>query len=98
MNKNEETTEKEEQMLSTLDNPFNPFEHFDQWRQYDEAKGYYTLAYLGRIVDYSKCVNEEQRRKAREDAIDEIIAMNPLKIYCKVSKNEQIKPINLQTN
>lgn len=96
MAENKETNEKEEQMLSTLDNPFNPFKQFDQWRQFDEAKGYYTLAYLGRIVDYSNCVNEEQRRKARETAVDEIIALNPLKIYCKVSKNEQIKPIEVE--
>lgn len=95
MQNNNDTIMQEEQMLSTLDNPFNPFNSFDAWNQYDHAMGYYTLSYLGRIVDYSNCVNEEQRRKAREFAINEIIQRDPLGIYCKVSRNEIVKPIKI---
>ena len=82
-------------MITTLDNPYNPFENFDLWNQYDQAKQYFTLSYLGRIVDYTGCVNEEQRRAARESAIEEIIENNPLQIYCKVYKDEAVKPIEI---
>jgi hypothetical protein len=84
-----------ERMLTTIDNPFNPFKQFDQWNQFDQAKGYNTLAYLGRIVDYDNCVTEEDRREARELAIEQILIFDPLQIYCKVSKDEEVKPIEI---
>lgn len=96
MSKETDSNEKEEQMLSTLDNPYNPFTHFELWNQYDQARGYYTLAYLGRMVDYSNCITDEQRRKARELAIDTIVTTDPSQIYCKVSKDEVVKPIVLE--
>lgn len=85
-------------MLTTLDNPFNPFTEFDKWKQFDESKKYYTLSYLGRIVDYSNCTTEEEKRTARENAIEEIISLNPLNIYCKVFKDEIVKPIEIIQN
>lgn len=97
MKEEHENMNKEEQMLSTLDNPYNPFHHFDLWNQFDQAKGYYTLSYLGRMVDYSHCVNDEQRRKARELAINTIVSEDPSQMYCKVSRNEEVKPIVLES-
>lgn len=91
----EKSNDKKEPMLSTIDNPFNPFKHFDQWNQFDQAKGYNTLAYLGRVVDYSKCVTEDQRREARELAIENILRLNPLPIYCKVYEYDTIVPMSL---
>lgn len=90
-----DSKENSECMLTTLDNPYNPFKEFDKWKQYDESQGYFTLAYLGRIVDYSECITEEQRRRARESAIEEIIQVNPLHIYCKVYEKETVKPIKV---
>lgn len=98
MKESENINEKEEQMLSTLDNPYNPFTHFELWNQYDQEKGYNTLAYLGRIVDYTDCVTEEQKREARELAIEQIITIDPLQIYCRVSKDEIVKPIDITLN
>lgn len=36
--------------LTTFDNPFDPFEQFDLWYQYDTDKGYNSCAYLDRIA------------------------------------------------
>ena len=33
-------------MLSTIDNPFNPFVDFDSWKNFDEDQGYNTCEYL----------------------------------------------------
>lgn len=82
-------------MLSTIDNPFNPFIHFDEWNQYDMAKGYNTLSYLGRLVDYDDCITEEQRHIAREDAIQNIVDHDPRGIYIKVTKDEEVKPVTI---
>jgi hypothetical protein len=73
-------------MLTTIDNPFDPFEQFIEWSAFDEAKGYYTCAYLARIVKTSNELSEEDESIAIEQAINEIIELNILGIYKRVSK------------
>jgi hypothetical protein len=72
-------------MLTTTDNPFNPFTHFDEWRSYDEVIGHNTLAFLARIVITSDELSEADESAAIEDAIDEIVKENVLGLYRKVS-------------
>jgi hypothetical protein len=47
-----------ESMLTTTDNPFNPFTEYDEWFAYDVSKGYNTCAYLARIVKSSDELSE----------------------------------------
>ena len=75
-------------MLTTLDNPYNPFDEFDLWFMYDIEKGYYSCNYLARIVKISDDMTQKEENEAIERAIDEIILYNPLNIYKKVRKNE----------
>ena len=86
---------KEIHMLSTIDNPYNPFTRFDEWNQYDVAMGYNTLSYLARIVDYTDCYTEEQRHMARELGMQQIVDMDPSHIYIKVTENEVVKPVHI---
>jgi len=72
-------------MLTTLDNPYNPFTQFDEWYGYDSEKGYHTCNYLARIAKTSDDLSEEDESLAIEQAIDEIIVMNILGIYIKVT-------------
>lgn len=74
-------------MLTTLDNPYNPFDEFDLWFMYDIEKGYYSCNYLARIVKISDDMTQKEENEAIERAIDEIILYNPLNIYKKVRKN-----------
>ena len=48
---NEETTLTDEFMLTTIDNPFDPFKQFTSWFLYDVEKGYNTCSYLERAID-----------------------------------------------
>lgn len=73
-------------MLTTTDNPFDPFEQFDEWKAFDESKGYYTCSYLARIVKTSDELSDEDETSAIEQAVDEIVALNVLGIYKKVFK------------
>ena len=75
-------------MLTTLDNPYNPFDEFDLWFMYDIEKGYYSCNYLARIVKISDDMTQKEENEAIERAIDEIILYNPLNIYKKVRKND----------
>lgn len=76
----------EERMLTTLDNPFNPFTQWDQWFAFDSGKGYNTSAYLARIVKSSHELTEFHETLAINEAIDEILALNILGIYVAVTK------------
>ncbi len=37
-------------MLTTVDNPYDPFDQFDEWFNYDMDLGYNSSAYLARIA------------------------------------------------
>lgn len=75
-----------ESMLTTLDNPYDPFTQFDQWNAFDEAHGYYTCAYLARIVKTSPELSDADQRAEIENAIDSIVKLNVLGIYKKVTR------------
>ena len=74
--------------LTTVDNPFNPFEQFDSWFLFDVEKGYNTCSYLARIAKTSDDMSPKEEDEEIERAIDEIIAVNPLAIYKKVRKQD----------
>ena len=73
-------------MLTTVDNPFNPFTHFDEWYQWDEAAGYHTTSFLARIARTSDDLSEADQELAIDLAIDEIVRENVLGLYRKVEK------------
>lgn len=78
---------KKRVMLTTIDNPFDPFTQYEDWNTYDEEKGYYTNNYLARIVKTSIEFNEQEQLSAINEAIDEIIKLNVLGLYRKVIKS-----------
>ncbi len=78
----------EDSMLTTSDNPFNPFIQFNEWYAFDVGKGYNTCAYLARIAKTSDQLSEKDEAIAIESAIDEIVKFNILGIYLKVTRPE----------
>lgn len=75
-------------MLTTVDNPYNPFEDFDNWLMFDMEKGYNSCAYLARIARTSDQFSEEENDREVERAIDEIIAYDFMNIYKKVRESD----------
>ncbi|ADD80998.1 gp107 [Rhodococcus phage ReqiPepy6] len=71
-------------MLSTSDNPFNPYTQWEQWYAFDAAAGYHTPAYLARIVVTSHELSEADQLLAIQQGIDEILEMNLTGNYIKV--------------
>lgn len=76
-----------EAMLTTTDNPYDPFTQYDDWYGFDESKGYHTCSYLARITKTSLELSDADYNAALDDAIDEIVRLNVLGIYKKVYKN-----------
>ncbi len=72
--------------LTTIDNPFNPFEQFNSWFLFDEEKGYHSCSYLGRIARTSEQLSDEENNSEIERAIDEIIKYDFRNIYKKVKR------------
>lgn len=78
--------DKVEHMLTTVDNPFDPFTNFDEWNAYDMVLGYHTSAFLARVIATSDELSQANQDAAIEQAIDEIVRENVLGVYMKVSK------------
>lgn len=76
-------------MLTTFDNPFNPFEQFDSWFLFDVEKGYNTCSYLARIAQIPEDATQKEVDEEIERAIDEIIRYDFMNIYKKVRRNEK---------
>ena len=72
-------------MITTVDNPYDPFEDFTQWYLYDEMEmKYRTCGRLARIARTSNQLSVEENNQEIERAIDQIIRFDPLNIYRKV--------------
>ena len=72
-------------MLTTNDNPFDPFSQFDSWLMFDVDNGYNSCGLLDRIAQTSDSLSEGENDAEIERAIDEIIKYDPLNVYRKVS-------------
>ena len=79
--------EVKEFMLTTEDNPFNPFTDFDNWYAFDVSNGYNTCGYLARIAKSSDELSDLEQRIEINNAIDEILSFNLTGNYIKVTKD-----------
>lgn len=73
-------------MLTTNDNPFNPFDQFDEWLAFDNAKGYNSSGRLMRVAKVNDAMSDTEENAEIERAIDTIIANDFLNIFKKATK------------
>ena len=71
-------------MLSTVDNPWNPFDNFDSWYVWDMDHGYSSCCLLMRIAKTSDQLSDEENNREIERAIDEIVKYDPENVFIKV--------------
>lgn len=81
-------------MLTTKDNPFDPFEDFTSWFCYDVSKGYNSCGKLARILDTLDVefdeLTEKEESAVIEQAIDSWVSINPLGNYKKFTKIDTV--------
>ena len=86
----------EEVMLSTMDNPYNPFDNFEQWYAFDELKARQEnrptcCGYLARVDYSSDEVSEAEQIQTMNDIIDEILTLNLSGKFIKLTRSEAAK-------
>jgi hypothetical protein len=76
-------------MLTTIDNPYNPFNEFDAWYMYDLSHGYDSLGLLARVANTSDDLSEADQVDAIELAIEEIVVENVSGLHLKVESSTE---------
>lgn len=85
-NTEEKTPDRFEVAITTVDNPYDPFDDFDHWYQFDMQAGYNSCAYLDRIARTSEALSDPENVDEIERAIDEIIKYDFMNVYRKVKR------------
>ena len=75
-------------MLSTIDNPINPFDDFVSWFLFDIEKGHNCSGLLARFANFDDKMTQNESDIECERAIDQIIENDPLGLYIKVTNNK----------
>lgn len=87
-------------MLTTKDNPYNPFDQFDEWYQYDtEVLNYNTCALISRFIDKEfglKGFDSSNQNEELNQVVDKIANIDPLDQYIVVVK--ELVPDFLQSS
>lgn len=72
--------------LTTIDNPFDPFEQFTSWYMFDMEKGYDCCGRVDRLAHYTDDMTEKEMEIEKERAIDRLIELDFLDLFKKVEK------------
>lgn len=73
-------------MLTTVDNPFNPFDNFDDWYMFDQDNHHFSCEKLAEIVGETDDCTELDEIRITESAIDYIVSNDLTEGYTKVQK------------
>lgn len=79
---------RSEYMLTTVDNPYDPFTQWDEWYMWDLNAGYHTPGLLARLSFVSDEISEADQYLAIQQAIDEIAKENVSGMHIKVKEGE----------
>ena len=79
-------------MLTTVDNPFDPWTNWDSWYTWDEAAGYHSTSFLARVTRSAPTLSDSEQDEAEERAIDEIVRENVSGMWKKVPEPATAEP------
>lgn len=74
----------DEFMLSTIDNPYDPFEQFTLWHLFDKEKGYDSCERLMRNVEIREDMTPQEIEAAADAAMDKLIEEDVMNVFVKV--------------
>lgn len=81
---------EQQYLLTTLDNPYNPFVDFTSWYMFDCEKGHNTSSRLARIANLNSEMTQKERDNEMERAMNLIVKFDFEDLYVKGTE-EQIE-------
>ena len=82
-------------VITTLDNPWNPFLFFDEWLAWDNKHHYETCRWLDHYMFSSNQLSDQQIDADIDEAQNKLLARNPYGLHVKVYDYEADKLIPL---
>lgn len=87
--------------LTTIDNPFNPYNNLYEWFVFDSKHGYNSCGIVARLSDIilqerdldDDELTEQEAIDISNEAIDRFLANDITGLYTRVSPNEKIEPV-----
>ena len=83
--------------LTTIDNPFSPFDQFDSWHLFDKEKGYDSCERLMRLANITDEMSSVEIEQELERAMDTLIKYDFLNLFQKCQKTDKF-PLNGNQN
>lgn len=77
-------------MITTFDNPYNPFEQFTLWHLFDKEKGYDSSERVMRLANISDDMTQKEVDEEIERAIDLLIEIDFTNTYKKLTRSNTI--------
>lgn len=68
-------------MITTEDNPYDPFTQYTEWNTWDISHGYHSTSLLARVVISSDELSEQDQSLALRAGIDEIVRHNATGVH-----------------
>jgi|GEM_PF-1235069 len=85
-NKSLDSNEERVVAITTIDNPYDPIDEFDDWYRFDVDNGYNTSQSIARLSSSRTDLSSNEIDSDNERAIDRLIEIDPLMIYKKIVK------------
>ena len=63
-------------MLSTSDNPYNPWTDYDRWHDWDISHGYDTAGYIAALSNTLSSMDDEDNEVVYNEAVLNIVEQN----------------------
>ena len=79
----EEVKDTTEFLITTIDNPFNPFTQSDEWYNFDKTYGHNTYQLIARFGNFTPDMTEEEEKEEYLFAINKILRIHPMYIKVK---------------
>jgi len=85
--------------ITTKDNPWNPFDNWEEWLRYDIEKGYNTCEKIDRLAPTSDVLPPTINQELLNEAMDRLIILGAYDKdgnfveYTKVSNEPVSKPV-----
>ena len=75
-------------LITTIDNPFNPFTQPDEWYSFDKTYGYNTYQNVVSLGSFTNDMTADEEKEEYIKAMEKLLKLHPM--YIKVFENSNI--------